>query len=183
MNFEPIEFGDFNELLELYTKYINYGAGAVAEFSRAMNASDSFGFKCTEDGAIIGFVLYENILEYTGGRADFVDEVNADIGCERALTCAAIVVEEKYERHGICSRLMSCGTKEMKKRGFSYLLVDMWIYPDGRIPAEVLLRFAASYKLYGVIENFYKDCYKKEIYCPVCGQRCVCGAKIYLLKY
>lgn len=174
---------DYDEILGIYKKYINYGEGAIKEFDDAFWSEKTFGVKCVDDGKIVGVFLIEDAFYFTGNEVFLKEQILEDINHEKIMVGPMLAVLNEYQGKGIGGKLITMGYDEMRKVGCHHLLLDMWKYPDGRVPSEMFLRYSSSYKLYGEFENYYRKLESKKYYCPICKENCICTMKLYVANF
>lgn len=63
-----------------------------------------------------------------------------------------------------------------------YTLHELWVHPNGFVPALGVIKTFGEARYLGQFDNFYKDFYHFGYVCPICGKDCICSAQIYLCK-
>lgn len=182
LTYAKIEKSDNAEIIELYKKYINYGDGIVENLNLVLNNDTTFGCKCCDGEKIVGLIIAEKGIAFTGGRMDFTENIIRDSCSKDVFTGTAFIVLEEYRKQGIASKLTCFLLDEMRLKKIEYFALDMWVYPNGITPALLVTRQAKKCYDYGEVKNFYADNYKQNIFCPVCGEKCRCSARIMLLQ-
>ena len=121
-------------------------------------------------------------LEFTYPHLNLEKRIRDFLGEHSVYTADALILREDFRHHGIVNRLSSELITKLYEKGYRYLAVELWVHPDGWIPAEKAAEFWGD-KIYEEwIPDFYRDLNKYEITCPLCGEICRCGAKINILK-
>jgi len=70
----------------------------------------------------------------------------------------------------------------LKQKNVRYAVYELWVLPDGKVPAEKILKATCDTIYLGQYENFYREFCLEGYLCPICGRDCICSAKIYLGK-
>ena len=87
-----------------------------------------------------------------------------------------------YRHKGIAHELASRVHTLLLQLGYTYLLAETWIYPDGFIPAKPLFESLGKVVWQRRFDGFYRDLKKYDMRCPICGENCICGALIELME-
>ena len=77
--------------------------------------------------------------------------------------------------------LMAC-REHLREKGAAYVLYELWVHPDGRIPAHHTVERYEHVLDLGLHRQFYADFNHFGYYCPICGEKCRCSARLYLCR-
>ena len=180
IEYSHINNDDFEQMTELYRKYLNDGEYVEQELKRKYAECDYTGVKAMDGDKMAGFASMAKGIDFTYPHPELLERVNAIVDGDIAYTGDAVVVREEYRGHGVSHKMFEECYKLMCERKAKYILTELWIYPGGDIPAEdsVLSLGRVVYREY--IEDFYKDLNKYGMTCPICGENCRCSACIEL---
>ena len=182
---------DLDEIEALYRKYLDNGAGLRARIEAIFKEKETFSCKAidTETGKIIGVAVYECGLILSCGHHEICNLIYDEIGEDALIyTGEALLVETDYRdkkiSYGLNEHIREHLRLYAKEQGRPvYVLHEMWVYPNGKIPAfRVVDGIYGVYRDYGIIPDFYRDYYKCGHLCPICGENCKCSAKITISK-
>jgi GNAT superfamily N-acetyltransferase len=179
---QPITLNDLTQLVELHCKYLNYGEGIRPHFESALRDEATIALKYVMDGEILGIVIYTKGITFSGGHPELCRRVQQLTGGELTYTGDALLVREEHRGKGIPQKLYCTLVEELRQQKVCYTVNELWVYPDGRIPARGVIRTLGDALYIGHYDNFYKDFYHYGYVCPICGRDCICSADIYLCK-
>ena len=171
---------DFTSVMSIAERELNSGGGYL-DYMRGIFdglGRDTAGILAFCGKSLAGFAFAESGMSLTGGRTDFFDRIRADIGGEAIWTGAATAVLPEYMNMKIGSALYIYLLSQLQDIGVRHLLLEIWVRPDGYAPSNANLATAGHYTEYGTVDNFYRQASEQGYVCPVCGDHCVCSAKI-----
>lgn len=178
--YEPIQKKDTEEIIEMYENYLN-GGGYIREHVLGGMSDKSYaGFRAVCSGETAGFISGRSGVDFTCPCPELEDEIG-ELFSGSVYTLDALVVLPRFRRMGIAEELIKRMRQEMLRMGYKTALTELWIYPDGSIPAEKAASRWGRTIYEKCMPHFYKDLKRYGIRCPVCGSRCRCGAKIKIL--
>ncbi len=177
-----MEAGDIDELVRLHEMYLNYGEGIRAHFERVLADPHSVAVKAEAGGRMIGLDIYTRGAALSGGHEALCDRVRALAGEHCVYTGDALLVVPNWRGRGVDARMLAESRRLLMLRGAAYVLYELWVHPDGRVPAHrTVERFDNVIDL-GLHRDFYVDFDHYGYYCPICGVKCRCGAHLYLCR-
>jgi len=179
---DHITTDDLDELVELHGKYLNYGEGIRPHFEQMLKKDSTIALKYVIDGKIAGLVIYVEGIYFSGGHEDLCGRVRELTKGELTYTGDALLVKKEYRHMGITKALYTRLCAELRQKGVKYTVNELWVHPDGRVPAHNVLDSFGEKQFLGHFGNFYKDFYHYGYVCPICGKDCVCSAMVYLCK-
>jgi hypothetical protein len=174
---------DIFTLVELHSIYLNYGNGILPHFAPVLRDAESVCLKyVSENGEIGGLLVYVKGIELSCGHSDIRDWVKKMTGDALTYTCDAVLLRPRFRGGAISMLLYERAREELFRKGVKYVLHELWVWPDGTIPARRLPEIFSGTEDLGVFENFYKDSDRYGYLCPICEGKCVCSAHLYLSK-
>lgn len=177
---QPMTLDDLDDLVELHGEYLNYGEGVRPHCEAVLKQEGSIALKYVIDGSIAGLIMFTEGIDLSGGHPELVQKAAAMAKGRPVYTGDAVLVRIRYRRRHIARALMDRARAEMRRRGAAFVLLELWVLPDGKVPAAPLVEtFSWAYYL-GKHKNFYEDFYHYGYACPICGESCVCSAQLYL---
>ncbi len=180
LQYEPIAKENAQEIVGLYESYLNGGQSVREHVLEGMRDKNYAGFRAVCKGETAGFISGRGGVDFTCPNPRLEGEITGMFP-QRIYTLDALVVRPGFRRRGIAAELLERMRREMLRMGYRLALTELWMYPDGSIPAEKAL-FRYGLTLYEkCIPHFYKDLKRYAIRCPVCGEDCRCGAKIKVI--
>ncbi len=177
---------DIDEIELLYRKHLDNGTALRARLERICCDSETLSLKAidSESEKIVGVVMYTPGVSFSCSYPEIVKEVEDFAGNIPVYTGEAIFVEDGYRNQHIARSFETKIRQKLADIGKAkdtkiYVLHEMWVYPDGSTPAYGLVSsvFKIRHDL-GVIPHFYRDYFKNGSLCPICGENCVCSARI-----
>lgn len=173
---------DLPQIIYLHETYLNSGSYIRSTIEAAFLAGKYVGYKACDGNKIIGFFSVQEGIIFTYPHEELEKHIHTLV-CEREIyTVDGIIVLEEYRNRGIAGELLCLMKEYILKRKENMVLIEMWIYPDGMIPAEKPLMGLGDVVYQEVIPMFYRNIQMYGIECPICGTSCKCGAKIKLLR-
>lgn len=175
---ERIVDGDLEDIINLYQKYLNDGHGVKRYLRNLFNKHSYLGYKETDNGKIVGMVLLEKGLVFTVPHKELEEKILSLANGKQIYSTSAVVVLEEYRHKNLGANLSKACLSDIKN---SKVVVELWMLPNGDIPARFFKTQFGEYTDLGVQKNFYKNAYKHDIYCPICKTHCTCSAQIIML--
>lgn len=169
-----------DELVRLHSVYLNYGEGIRPHFERAFKDKDTVALKCVLDGVMAGFAIYVRGIFLSGGHEDICAKIKEKACGAPVWTGDALLVLPRYRRRGIDLAMIETGKKMIKERGGKYVVHELWVHPDGHIPARRTPECYSSSIDIGEYAGFYESFDHYGYHCPICKGICRCSAHIYL---
>ena len=172
---------DIPLVIDLHSSYLNYGPGVTSYIKNIFDKKEYTGFQCiTNDEDVAGIILYSKGISLLGDHALIQKKVSELAGKRVVYTGDAVVIKQEYQDQGISRLLHQAIIDELKKRGVELVLLELWVHPDGSIPAKNVIHYFKGYTFVGFYKNFYQFFFQDGFFCPICGEICHCGAKLYL---
>lgn len=178
----PLTLEDLEDLLGLHALYLNYGDGIRAHFAQALADPNTVAVKCVYQGQMIGLDLYVRGIYLSGGHPDLCAAVRAAAGDGVVYTGDALLVVPQHRHRGVDTAMASVCRNALAARGANWVLYELWVHPDGQIPAHRSVERYRRVTDLGFHPDFYKDFDHFGYYCPICGEKCKCAAHLYLCK-
>ena len=178
-----IKFNDLDELVQLHGKYLNNGLGLRSHFEEVLRNPSTIGLKYLIKGEIAGLLVYVKGIHVSGGEGkhkEIQNHIKMLTNGKNVYTGDALLVCENYRKLGISEKLYAALITEMRQRKVDLALNELWVYPDGKIPAMKNMKVFSKNTFIGRYENFYRRSECFDYVCPVCTEDCVCAAEIYL---
>ena len=182
ISYSCIEEKDLSQVITLYENYLNSGEYIRDSMEKEFYNGDYLGFKACEAGEIVGFFTGQSGISFTYPHPELENEIKEFTKDRKIYTPDGLLVLEEYRGRGIIRELVDRMRRALLDKKVELALVELWIYPDGSIPAQKPLRGIGEAVFQKKIPLFYKDIGKYGIRCPICGEECTCGALVELLK-
>lgn len=170
-------------MIQLYRQYLNDGNPIDEQIRKGFYSDDFIGVKCVdEDGSIVGVFTAFKGVAFTCGHEDLVDYFQTRYPEASIYTAEMIVVLPKWRHLGIAQLLVEAFNTKLRETDATYLLIELWREPTGRIPGRVVLGIIGGEVEHLYKPHFYDDLESYGLTCPICGRTCKCGADICLLE-
>jgi ribosomal protein S18 acetylase RimI-like enzyme len=173
---------DFEELIRLHEEYLNYGDGIRPHFEEILSNPDNIALKYVVDGIFAGLIIYTKGIELSGSHADIIEKLNQLSNGEKTYTGDAVLIKSEYRSLRIADKLYRAAIDELKKKGVKYIVHELWVLPDGRVPAKRMCENYTNNIFVGRFDNFYRNFHHFGYICPICNNDCMCSADIYLTQ-
>ena len=180
ITYREIEEKDLEQIIRFYEKYLNSGSYIREGIIEGFRNKGYIGIKAEYDGRMVGFISGRSGIDFTYPHPQLEQKIRELSGGGKIYTPDAIVVLPEYRIHGIGHKLIRKMHNKMMKEGHKLALVELWIYPDGTVPAQSPVKEFGTMVFSQKVPMFYKDNQKYQILCPKCGEDCKCGAMIEL---
>lgn len=182
ITYSSIEEKDINQIIALYEAYLNSG-GYIRDAMRTEFHTDNYlGMKACDGDKLVGFFVGQEGVGFTYPHPELESEIRELAGDRKLYTPDGLLVLETYRERGIAGELVRRMKEALLCKKVELALVELWIYPDGSIPARKPLMRIGKTVYQKKLPLFYKDLKKYGIKCPICGDGCRCGALIELLE-
>ncbi|MCR5421691.1 MAG: GNAT family N-acetyltransferase [Lachnospiraceae bacterium] len=182
IEYEKINVEDKEEIIRLYEGYLNEGKSVGNLINLYFEKGQYYGYKAINDDDMVGCFTFVKGIEFTYPQPELEKELCKVTRGERVETVDTLVVLPKYRRAGIAKELALRNLEGLQERGTNIYVVEIWIYPDGSIPARKIYESMGEVVYSKKIPDFYKDLYKYGLKCPICGKLCKCGALVEAIK-
>ena len=175
-----VEITDTEEVADIYEKYLNSGASIRNHIRENMRMEDYVGFKAMDGEQIVGIMSGRPGIDFTYPHPELEKEIRHRFPGERIFSNESILVLPEYRNQGIAHELGRRMVHGILHKGYTLLLAELWIYPDGSVPA------AETTEHWGEIvfekkQNLFYD--RLEQYgMEICGKHCKCGAMIRVFR-
>ncbi len=179
--FRPVTKEDIPEVTRYYMEYLNSGDIIGDSIRRAYDKGDYYGYKALIDGHTAGYFTFQKNVVFTYPHPGEYDEVIAAAGRRSMDTVDALMVLPGYRRQGLAGRLAKKSREELKDRGINLFMAEIWMYPDGSTPARKIYEKMGKPIFSKAVSDFYRDAHEYGIICPLCGEKCICGALIEII--
>lgn len=177
-----IEEKDLEQIIDLYETHLNSGEYISDSINTAFFDEDYIGFKACDDGKMIGFFTVREEIGFTYPHPELEKEIRELAGTRKVYTIDAIFMLEEYRGKGIAGKLIHLTRERLLEKKADLVLGELWIYPDGSVPAQAPARGIGKTIYQKKVPMFYSRLKEYGIKCPLCGENCKCGALIELLE-
>ena len=182
IRYRPIKGSDIPQIVELYAQYLNSGE-YYSELIRSWWAEGAYqGYAAVQDGAMIGLMTVRRGIAFTYPHPELEAELSLVVGDQPVANCDALLVLPEHRHEGVAGKLAGKILKLLMEEDYRYFLSEVWIYPDGTVPASSVFESFGRLVWQRQIDGFYRDLERYGMSCPICGSRCVCGARIDLME-
>ena len=182
IKYGPIRAADISRIMELYAEHLNSGGDIEEIIGTSWKNGSYIGCTAKENGEIIGFLTVRMGIAFTYPHPELEAELAAFVQEKRVAMCDSLLVLPPYRNRGIAHRLAEQTRKLLLDMSFDYFLTEIWVYPDGNIPARGTFETMGTVRWQRQIDHFYEDLERYGMCCPVCGTHCVCGALVEILE-
>ena len=178
----PITLSDLDELVRLHGMYLNYGDGIRAHFGDVLKDPNTVAVQCVHDGHMVGLDIYTRGIQLSGGHPDLCAEIRGLVGDAPVYTGDALLVVPAFRKKGLDAAMLEVCREQMWARGARFVLYELWVHPDGRIPAHHTVERYDHVIDIGLHRNFYVNFDHYGYICSLCGIHCKCSAHLYLCR-
>lgn len=176
---------DEDAITRMYETYLNAGP-SIREYVRTgLAGGNMMGVKCvdTETGELVGIIGSRPGVEFTYPHPELEAQIKAQWGDTGLYSSDVMIVDPAYRRAGVARELTVRLRQGLIERGAVGIVMELWIRPDGVIPALSPVRYLGEPILITESKDFYKDLGKYGLTCPECGSDCHCGAMIAVIDF
>lgn len=178
----PITIDDLQEVTRIYMEHLNGGDFIEEHIKEGIESKDFVGFKAVDQGRMIGILTGRQGMDFTYPHPELEERIHKRYQKDNLYTPDSLYVEPEYRGEDISRQLGKHVVQKIYEKGYSKMLTELWIYPDGKVPAEATVREWGPVVYQEDIPLFYKDSYQYGIECPICGAKCTCGARILVVE-
>ncbi len=178
LDYRPIEESDIPQIIELYARYLTAGDTISESIRTAWYSGAYMGYIAVAEDGPVGFLTLKEGIEFTYPHPQLEAELRAFVREQKIGFCDALLILPEYRSEGTAHTLAEISRERLRKEGYSYLLAEIWIYPDGTPPAKAVFESMGDIVWQRKIDGFYRDFAAYGMRCPICGDKCVCGAWI-----
>lgn len=182
--YSPMTRDDLRDAVMFYETYLNAGACVKRRLGRWLGDGAYAGYVCRgADGSTAGMASALPGVHFTTPHPRARRAVLKRCADGPVYTLDMIAVAGDQRHNGISRALADRLVPDLIGRGARYLAMELWILPDGRIPAE-----AAFFPRWGEtvyledFSRFYEDLPRYGMTCPLCGGDCACGARVRVIR-
>ena len=181
LTLEAITKEDLPQITELYSHYLTAGQSLSDATYAAWESGGCLGTKAVDDGKIVGFFSLRPGFELTYPHPELEEEIRKIVAGQRLYTVDGMLVLRPYRGSGLAHRLIAETLPALRELA-DLVLVEIWIYPDGRSPGKDPQETLGEIIYQKKVPMFYKNLAHYRMRCPICGDVCTCGAYIDLAK-
>lgn len=178
---EKIREEDAGAIEQLYETYLNSGGYIRSHVLEGIRSRDYIGYRAVQDAATVGFVSGRSGIDFTCPHPWLEADLRKRFPEKEMYSPDALAVAGSCRRRHVAGRLWERLLQDVRQKGFQLLVMELWVYPDGSIPAEAVVSKTGKAVFEKTVAGFYRDAGKYGIECPVCGKNCACGAKIKVM--
>lgn len=131
---------------------------------------------------MVGMMTGRGGVDFTYPHPELEEMIEEKFKGEQIYSPDSLTVIDDYRGTDVGFKLGHMVLEEIYKKGYRLLVSELWIYPDGHVPADHILRNWGAVAYEEDIKYFYKDIYKYKMKCPICGEHCTCGARILIVR-
>ncbi|MCI6630541.1 MAG: GNAT family N-acetyltransferase [Lachnospiraceae bacterium] len=182
ITYSRVEEKDLEQIIALYQTHLNSGQYIADEMMGEFKKKDYLGFTAKDDDELVGFFMGQDDIAFTYPHPELEDEIRQFAGGRKLYTPDGLLVLEAYRGKGVAGELIRQMKRALLEREIELALVELWIYPDGSVPAQKPLRGLGEAVYQNTVAGFYSGAMQYGIKCPICGENCTCGALIELLE-
>ena len=179
---EKMSINDIDLLVNLHAKYLNYGEGVRAHFEAALNDNSTVATKCVCDGEMIGIDIYTSGISLSGDHPDILKMLEMKTLGRVVYTADALFVKESFRKMGATEMLRLSSKDALVKKGAEVAIHELWVHPDGSVPAFNVVKSFSSTEFIGRFKMFYENFHHYGYFCTMCKGVCQCSADIYITQ-
>lgn len=174
---------DLDEMFYFYETYLNEGEFMRDQLREEIEDESFVGYKAVEDGKTVGICFGKDKLELTYPHPRLEQKIMKAKGNLKLHCVDAMVVDKDYRYMGVSTGMLKAYKEEIADKGYDLIFGEIWIYPDGNMPVnKPMMTFGKPY-WESVEKMYYRNLSKYGLTCPVCGKKCICGAKLTLYNF
>ncbi len=172
---------DIDELIRYYEQYLNGGDFIGTSIRKAAKENRYYGIKALINNETAGYFSFQKGIVLTYPYPKYEEELRIASKDSVIDTVDALMVIPRFRRKGLATELAKRARKELIKRGVTQYMVEIWMYPDGSIPAKKIYESMGRVLYSKAVPDFYKYAHEYGLVCPVCGKICKCGALLEII--
>lgn len=182
IRYVPIKKTDIKDVTSLYEDNLNSGSFMEEHILEGIESKDFVGYKAMHGEQMVGMFTGRAGLDFTYPHPELEDKIRKLFPQEKIYSPDSLVVLEEYRHHRVSKELGRKVITDVYAKGYTILVTELWIYPDGHIPADTAANQWGDVVYQEDIPGFYKNLEQYHLQCPICGTHCICGARIKILK-
>lgn len=182
IEYRPIKAADLPLIKELYARHLNSGKLIAQQIDLCWREGSYVGYTAKEEGELLGFLTVRPGIDFTYPHPELEAELADFVGEKRLAMCDALLVLPGFRNEGVAHVLAERIRELLIQMSYDYFLEEIWIYPDGSIPAKKALESIGRVVWRRRYDSFYRELDKYDMSCPICGRDCVCGAWVEVLE-
>lgn len=182
MKIIPITKQDSNQIADLYEQYLNSGAYARSCITNSITQNGFAGYKAVENNQIAGYISGTPEIQFTYPHPKLENSLKTVFPNARIFSFDALLVIPKYRHQGLAGRLGRRLLADVKQKDYHFILTELWVHPNGTIPANVIAAEWGELAYEKYCQRFYEKLSDYNMYCPLCGTDCICGAIVRLYR-
>ena len=182
IHYEPIAKEDIDMIADLTAEHLTHGDYVLNEIRTSAKTENYYGVKAMEDGKLVGYLTFKRGIEFTLPHPELTEEIVQISSGEYVFTGDAISVDSNFRRRGVARELTLRARDQMLALGGRYFLGELWVHPDGSVPARTPTEYYGETVFEEYVPFFYRDLPRYGMCCPICGEDCRCGALMRLVR-
>ncbi len=123
-----------------------------------------------------GFLAVRFGMELTYPHPELEEEMRKVVGDRKICTGDSIYIFPEYRGQGMHERMIEYTLEELRRKDMELILTENWIYPDQTAPGRKGSDRWGKIIYERKVPSFYKDLSYYGMTCPICGEKCKCGA-------
>ena len=180
VRFENATRADLPELMRFCERFLTTGEHDLTRLEDAFDTGRYLACKAMSQGKALAFMAASAGISFTYPHPALEAEIRAFAHGRRIWTFDAAVVLPEYRGRGLISGLFQQMLRQLRARGVELIISENWIYPDGHIPVIKHSERFGRIVFQREIPGFYREFPRYGLRCPICGENCVCGARILI---
>lgn len=183
--YERPDLGDVDAITRMYETYLNEGPSIRDYVREGLENEGLVSIKCvdTDTGELVGIIGSRPGLEFTYPHPELEEEIRKRWGPDGIYSSDVMIVNPDYRHRGVAKELTLRLREGLITRGASCIAMELWIRPDGEIPALHPVHYLGEPTVVTISRDFYKDLARYGLSCPECGSDCHCGAMIAVIDF
>lgn len=182
IEYSEINENDLKQIIDLYETYLNSGEYIINSIKEAFETENYLGFKACDGDRIVGFFSGQEGMAFTYPHPELEKEISDFAGSKKIYNPDALFLHEEYRNKGIAKELIRRMKDKILEKNMQLVIVELWIYPNNTVPAKKPLEMFGEIVFQKEVPSFYKDLHKYGVKCPLCGDKCNCGALIIVFN-
>lgn len=182
VEYSRITVKDLRLVTDMYETYLNSGDFMENHIKEGIENPYFVGYKAMDDGKMVGMMTGRGGLDFTYPHPELEEMIQEKFKGEKIYSPDSLTVIDEYRGTDVAFNLGHMVLEEIYSKGYRLLVSELWIYPNGHVPADHILRNWGSVAYEEDVKDFYKDLHKYNMQCPICGEKCTCGARILIVR-